>query len=256
MLPPQVGVQREGETEYRYYTEQELRRDGSYILPAGKKANLRLLAAREDDAGLERLRVLVGTLLPKFREEGDLHLPPPERIDGQIIVEVRGTIDKLIARAVARIGFNYMAKQAGPNFALNSSFDPIRRFIRYDEGGNDWREFVRIINEPLLSEETEDLRVTQGHVVLLRWFTLDTVQVRVSPYNSLAYEVTMTKRYTGVWRPLKVGHVFDWEHRVIHELTAVSSVIPPPSAAQRAANAYSTIVRRVPTMRDMKSSRS
>jgi hypothetical protein len=39
----------------------------------------------------------------------------------------------------------------------------------------------------------------------------------------------MTKAYAGVWRPLKVGHVFDWEHRVIHELQAVGSVILRPA---------------------------
>ena len=56
---------------------------------------------------------------PKMTEEGHLDLPPPEMIDGQIIVEVRGTIDKLIARAVAKIAFNYMAKHAGTEFALD-----------------------------------------------------------------------------------------------------------------------------------------
>ncbi len=244
MLPPQVGVQREGETEFRYYTEEDLTRDGPSLLPAGTKAQLRLLAAKEDNTGLERLRELVRTLLPKFRVEGDLDLPPPERIDGQIIVEVRGTIDKLIARAIAKIAFNYMAKHAGTEFALDPCFDPIRRFIRYDEGGNDWREFVRIISEPLLAEETGDLRVTRGHIVILGWCTLDTLQVRVSPYNSLAYEVTMTKAYPGLWRPLKVGHVFDWEHRIVHELQAVSNRILLPGYAQRAANAYTAIAGR------------
>ena len=244
MLPPQVGVQREGETEFRYYTEEELKSDGPDLLPAGTKANLRLLAAKEDEAGLKRLKELVRILLPKFREEGDLDLPPPEIIDGQILVEVRGTIDKLIARAVAKIAFNYMAKHAGAEFALDPCFHPIRRFIRFDEGGDDWREFVRIISEPLLAEETEDLRVTRGHIVLLGWRTLDTLQVRVSPYNSLAYEVTMTKAYPGVWRPLKVGHVFDWEHRIVHQLQAVSNVFLPPGMAQRAANAYTAIANK------------
>jgi hypothetical protein len=173
-----------------------------------------------------------------------LDLPPPEIIDGQILVEVRGTIDKLIARAVAKIAFNYMAKHAGAEFALAPCFDPIRRFIRFDEGGDDWREFVRIISEPLLAEETEDLRVTRGHIVLLGWRTLDTLQVRVSPYNSLAYEVTMTKAYPGVWRPLKVGHVFDWEHRIVHQLQAVSNVFLPPGMAQRATNAYTAIANK------------
>ncbi|MGO9063069.1 MAG: hypothetical protein ACLQU2_37745 [Candidatus Binataceae bacterium] len=144
-----------------------------------------------------------------------------------------------------KIAFNYMAMHVGSDFALKPCFDPIRRFIRYDEGGDDWREFVRIINEPLLAEETQDLRVTQGHVVMLGWRSFSTLQVRVSPYNSLAYEVTLTKTYAGVWPPIKVGHVFDWEHRVIHKLHAVSGVILLPGAAQRAAKAYTAIMGRL-----------
>jgi hypothetical protein len=244
MLPPQIGVRREGETEFRYYTEEDLTIDGANILPAGKKATLRLLSAKRDDAGLERLRALTRNLQPKFQEEGEIDLPPPETIDGQIIVEVRGTIDKLIARAVAKIAFNYMAKHAGTDFALNACFDPIRRFIRYDKGGDDWRQFVRIIDLPLLAEETPDLRVTRGHVLMLGWRTLATLQVRVSPYNAVAYEVTMTNSYPGIWRPLKIGHVFDWEHRIVHELFAVTNLVLPPGAAQRGAKAYRAIAGR------------
>jgi hypothetical protein len=162
LIPPQVGIRSEGETEFRYYTEEELRIDGANLLPSGTKATLQLVTGKEDDAGLERLRKLVRTLVPKFQEEGEINLPPPERSDGQIIVEVRGTIDKLIARAVAKIAFNYLAKHTGLGFALSPSFDPVRRFIRNDEGGDDWREFVRIVAKPLLAEETEDLRITRG----------------------------------------------------------------------------------------------
>jgi hypothetical protein len=243
-LPPQVGIRHEGEAEHRYYTEEELRQDGPKLLPRGKKADVRLLVPKEDDAGLERLRGLVQALAPKFREEGELNLPNPKKVDGQIIVEVRGTIDKVITRAVAKIAFNYMAKQAGAAFALNACFDPIRRFIRYDEGGNDWRKFVRMISEPLLAEETEDLRITRGHVVQLGWLTLKNLQVRVSPYNSLAYEVTLTNQYDGLWRPLKAGHVFDWEHRTIHELLNPSRIVVPPGVARRAAGVYGSLVTR------------
>ncbi len=244
LIPPQVGILREGQSEFRYYSEQELRSDSLNILPQDTKATLRLVTAKEDDAGLERLRQLVRRLVPKFQEEGEVNLPPPERFDGQIIVEVRGTIDKLIARAVAKIAFNYLAKHAGVGFALSSCFDPIRRFIRNDEGGDDWREFVRVLTKPLLAEETENLRVTRGHVVMLGWPTINLLQVLVSPYNSIAYEVTMTKSFSGVWRPIKVGHVFDWEHRVIHELKAVGAILLPRGWAQRSAIAYTAIAGR------------
>lgn len=244
LIPPQVGIMREGQSEFRYYTEEELRSDGANLLPAGTKATLQLITAKENDAGFERLRELVRTFVPKFQEEGEVNLPPPERSNGQIMVEVRGTIDKLIARAVAKIAFNYMAKHAGVRFTLNSCFDPIRRFIRNDEGGDDWREFIRIVTKPLLAEETEDLRITRGHVVMIGWLTIYTFQVYVSPYNSIAYEVTMTRSFSGVWRPIKVGHVFDWEHRVIHELKPVGAIVLPPGWAQRSTKAYTAIVGR------------
>ena len=245
-IPPQVGIQREGQSEFRYYTEEELRTDGPTLLPTGSKPTLRLITAKDDDSGFERLRDLVRTLVPKFQEQGEVNLAPPERFNGQIIVEVGGTIDKLIARAVAKIAFNYMAKHAGVGFALNSCFDPIRWFIRNDEGGDDWRQFVQVVTKPLLAQETDDLRVTQGHIVLLGWPTIYALQAYVSPYNSIAYQVTMTTSFAGLWRPIKVGHVFDWEHRVIHKLMAIGAIMLPPGWAQRPAKAYAAIVERPP----------
>ncbi len=234
---------RDGQSEFRYYTEEELRSDGANLLPAGTKATLQLITAKENDAGFERLRELVRTFVPKFQEEGEVNLPPPERSNGQIMVEVRGTIDKLIARAVAKIAFNYMAKHAGviyPQFIFRSDspVDP------HDEGGDDWRESSSIVTKPLLGDETEDLRITRGHVVMIGWLTIYTFQVYVSPYNSIAYEVTMTRSFSGVWRPIKVGHVFDWEHRVIHELKPVGAIVLPPGWAQRSTKAYTAIVGR------------
>jgi hypothetical protein len=242
LLPPQIGVRRDGETEFRYYSEEDLTREGANLLPTNKATKFRLLVAKDDDAGLERLRELIQAVVPRFREEGGLDLPPPEIVDGQIIVEVRGTIDKLIARAIAKIAFNYATKHAGAVFMLDPCFDPVRRFVRYNEGDENWRNFVQISTQPLLAEETKDLRVTRGHIVMLGWRTWDTLQVRVSPYNSFAYDVTMIERFPRVWRPLKIGHVFDWEHRTVHQLQAVSNAILPPGAAQRAATAYSSIV--------------
>jgi hypothetical protein len=145
---------------------------------------------------------------------------------------------------VAKIAFNYMAKHVGAGFALNPCFDPIRRFIRSDEGGDDWREFVQVVKKPLLAEETDDLRITRGHIVTLGWPTVYKLQAYVSPYNSIAYAATMTTSFSGVWRPIKVGHVFDWEHRAIHELIAVGAVLLPPGRAQLPAKAYAAIVER------------
>jgi len=117
----------------------------------------------QDDAGGERIRALVLSRFPKFREEGKLDLPPLERIDRKMLVEIKSKVDRVLARAISKIAFNYMAFHAGSKFALNESFDSVRRFIRYDEGHEDWRQFVRFLSKPLLADETDDLRVTQGH---------------------------------------------------------------------------------------------
>ncbi|MGA9724385.1 MAG: HNH endonuclease, partial [Candidatus Binatus sp.] len=194
LLPPQVGVKLEGETEFHYHTEEELTGEGiDRLPPPNQKVSIRLLAA--DDAGVERVRALVLTRFPKFREEGKLALPQPDRIDGKMLVEIKSKVDRLLARAIAKIAFNYMAFHAGAKFALSENFDAVRRFTRYDQGGDDWREFVRILSKPLLAEETEDLQVTRGHILILGWRDFETLIVWVSPYNSMAYEVTLTRSY-------------------------------------------------------------
>jgi hypothetical protein len=205
---------------------------------------IRLLAS--DDAGVERIRALVLARFPKFREEGKLDLPPPERIDGKMLVEIKSKVDRLLARAIAKIAFNYMAFHAGANFGLRADFDPVRRFVRDDVGGDDWREFVRILSKPLLAEETEELQVTRGHILILGWRDFETLIVWVSPYNSMAYEVTLTRSYRGVWPPLKIGQVFDWEHHNIVPLMNPGRIILPPGFASRPARAYQALVRRPP----------
>lgn len=242
MPPPQVGVQLEGEAGWRYHTEEELVRDGARQLPSPEqKAKLRLLG---DHASVERIRALVLERLPKFREEGKLDLPPPEEVDGKLLVEIKSKVDRLLARAVAKISFNYMTFHAGSHFVRNASFDAVRRFIRFDEGADDWRQFVRFLFKPLLAEETEELLVTRGHILILGWKDDRTLTVTFSPYNSMAYEVTLTRSFDGIWQPPKIGHVFDWKHHEVIRLTPNERILLLPGWAHRAARVYQTLVRR------------
>lgn len=245
MLPPQVGVLLPGESRYRYYTADDSAGGGGNSLPTpDQNVKLRLLAA--DDAGVQQVRSLVLMRFPGFREEGALDLPPPERIDGKMLVEIKFKVDRLLARAIAKIAFNYMVFHAGTTFALNTSFDAIRRFIRYDEDGDNWRRCVQFLFEPLLAQETEELRVTRGHILIAGWKDFQTLMVRVSPYNSMAYEVTLTPCFSGVSLSIKAGHVFDWEDRKITPLMSVDRIILPFGWAQRPARAYQNLVRRPP----------
>ena len=245
MLPPQVGVLLPGESQYRYYTVDDLAGDGGEGLPTpDQSVKLRLLAA--DDAGVQQVRSLVLMWFPKFREEGTLDLAPPEQIDRKMLVEIKFKVDRLLARAVAKIAFNYMTFHSGANFALNPSFDPVRRFIRYDEDGENWRRFVQFLSGPLLAQETAELSVTRGHILIAGWKDLNALVVWASPYNSMVYEVTLTPCFSGVSLPIKVGHLFDWEDHKIIPLTSVDRIILPPDWAKRPAKAYQALVRRPP----------
>jgi hypothetical protein len=245
MLPPQVGVQVPGKRDWRYFTEEDLSSDNREDFPLpDAKVNLRVVAA--DDAGVDRMRELVRKHFPKFREEGALDLPRPELVEGKALIEIKSTVDRLLARAVAKISFNYMALHAGAEFARNRNFDAIRRFIRFDEGPDEWHQFVRFLQAPLFAEETDDLKVTQGHVLILGWKDVRTLTVTFSPYNALAYEVVLTNTYSGIWLPLKVGHVFDWDHHEVIRLTPNERILLPLGWANRAARAYRAYVRRPP----------
>jgi hypothetical protein len=140
-----------------------------------------------------------------------------------------------------------MAFHAGHDFALNSSLDRVRGFIRFDHGPEDWRHFVRFLSKPLLAEETDELLVTRGHVMILGWKHFGALAVTFSPYNAIAYEVTIADPFREMWQPLKIGHVFDWERHEIIRLAPNDRIILPPGWAGRAACAYQALVRRPPT---------
>ncbi|GEM_PF-7064504 len=51
--------------------------------------------------------------------------------------------------------------------------------------------------------------------MILGWKDFNTLSVTFSPYNAIAYEVTLAAGFGEIWQPLKIGHVFDWEHHEI-----------------------------------------
>lgn len=51
-------------------------------------------------------------------------------LDVEIMGEVTRNIDDNIFRPVAKMSFNYLTKWKGRDFVLDSTFDPIRRYIR------------------------------------------------------------------------------------------------------------------------------
>jgi hypothetical protein len=147
------------------------------------------------------------------------------RFGGKMVVEMEITIDRLIARAIGKICFNYLAWKTDLDFVLNSSFDPIRTFIRNDIGNH--ISFFNIRTKPILYEDClYNTRQTCGHLLTLGWMKDSrSIISYFSPFNLNTYSVKLCKNFDGIWRPLKCGHHFDVENGIVSEMAGISSSI-------------------------------
>jgi hypothetical protein len=105
-LLPQIGVRREIEAHWTFLDEASFRAADGDLLGVGpdkRRVLFRVLA--NDAATSERLLSLVRERVPGFRIDGTLPSPPVR--DGQLDVQIIGTVDKVLARAIAKIAFNY-----------------------------------------------------------------------------------------------------------------------------------------------------
>lgn len=147
------------------------------------------------------------------------------RFEGKMVIGMEITIDRLVARAISKICFNYLAWKTDLNFALNSSFDPIRNFIRNDIGNH--ISFFNISKKPILFEDRlYNTRQTLGHLIILGWMRNGhSIISHFSPFNIHTYTVKLCEYFDGIWRPLKSGHHFDIESGQVNELVGISSSI-------------------------------
>jgi hypothetical protein len=162
---------------------------------------------------LEELRRLLAERGIGFRfTDSDL---PTDRPDS-ILCEFEGTIDHVIRRAIAKIGFNYLAYFQGAAFLQRPEFDMARRYIRY--GALPDYQMMSIDEVAILEgEPLEGLRVL-GHVITTVWTSVHSVLVQVTLFNWLTYRISLTKEFNGPRPEIRRGHIFDPANRRIHEL--------------------------------------
>jgi hypothetical protein len=170
-----------------------------------------------DDASKERLLQIVKQRIPDAPLRGRVKVSlSGER--GSLPIEYQARVDKSIARALAKIVFNYLAHIAGRDFVLDPAFNGIRTFIR--DGCGKMRSFVSVKPGPMLTDAVPG--VTRGHLVAVWWhqpLVSDEVRGAVSPFSGLVYEVRLCDRYSGVWRESRSGHCFDWKSRTIKPIS-------------------------------------
>lgn len=143
---------------------------------------------------------------------------PPDASRKDIGVEMSLTIDDIVLRAVAKIGFNYLAKWQGAAFALHPAFDIIRRFVRYGERTE--YPLIQIADEAILGDEPVEGSRRLGNLVTMG-IAGDGVSIfaQVSLLNEFTYRVALGKEFPGtIPADIMRGHFFNVTNQQILEL--------------------------------------
>jgi hypothetical protein len=141
---------------------------------------------------------------------------PPFSSYGKVMLTVECQVSRVVARCLCKIGFNYTALTCGDTFLLSREFDDMRGFIRNDVGDDAGRVFVK--QKPIIAQEIiTGERGTDGHVLTIEGRTADrTLMVQLALFNSIPYEMPMTKEYLG--HAFAKGHHFSQETGEVSEL--------------------------------------
>lgn len=209
---PQVAFRKHGESEWKWFLEQELDKTQDwerYRIDTDTKI------VGKPDAVVQRLIEKMIQLGIVFKKRGEF-----EKHGGQVQVHADAILDDIIFRGVAKIAFNFLAHHKGANFVLQADFDRIREYIRF--GVKPPQQPVIVSMLPILRGDDALYRQTNGHVIVLDWDKMDEgIICLVSLFNHQTYHVVLCTRYSGVWHPLSGGRHFDWQTRTISEVRGI-----------------------------------
>lgn len=208
----QVGFKRKDLLDYEYFLINNIP-DRKYL----EKNNFDLKHSKAIRAfGIEEnlLKQELAKRNITFKTGGEII--PPDNSDG-LLCEIEGEIDKTIYRAVAKIGFNYLAKWQGEAFLNLSSFDFARKFIRYGETAP--YPLVRVTENPILADEPVEGQRRVGHLVTVNW-AADNLSIvsQVSLFNWVTYCVSLAREFTAEHKEIRKGHFFNTNSHEILDL--------------------------------------
>lgn len=229
-LATQVGFERLDGQGWDYWTEDDIVEEADFKALHDTRYSKRRVILFETDESRDRLLALLQELGVPFKKESEFR--GFERFKArEVLAQIDAQVDRDIARAIAKMGFNYMAYTSGAEFALGRDFDPIRAFVRYGEGDLDWREFVQIRQDPILADDTRRWRQTDGHLVTVQWDGgLTGIFAQVSLFNAWTYVVKLAPRFGGIFRKVASGHLFSVRGRRVSPLTGVGLIMPVQAA--------------------------
>jgi hypothetical protein len=202
----QVGLRRSIDEPFTFISEEELTRGDE--LPVGPYPERCVMLHYDSPATQERLVALLQTRGVTLLPESQPGALPEIQPGGRLPVQVSARFDRLVHRCAAKISLNYLAHCHGRDLVLESDFDPIRRFIRWDESA--LHPLVALDDQPILADDHPRARQTNGHLVTVDW-ALDRRSIvgQVSLFNHARYRVSLARNYSGLWRPICRGHHFN-----------------------------------------------
>lgn len=190
-------------------------------MPCNDTSDLDTSSARFFSASQEERDFLVS----KLREQGitftkleEFKAPAGLFDGGDVEVELTITVNKGIRRCVAKFVFNYLVYECGVPFGLRTDFDPIRRFIRYGEIGEEQLVVENI--RPALTNWMTGGHLVEEHVVAFAWVPPNGSDLvgRITLFNFISYNVMLARGYGGLVLPTPKGLRYDIRTRRVRPL--------------------------------------
>ncbi len=231
LVTPQAGFERNDLT-WEYFTEDEIPPPGELAQRFQNAYTGRVATFTESEADETRLRQAIrqATGAQEKRAEYLKAFPPFQR--ESLRTEVNARFDKVLAREVVKIGFNYLAKVQGAHFVLRPDFHPARQFVRYGEG--EPGDFVNVHPGPIPRDGSGRTLLPRGHLITVGWDASGTeVLARVSPFQHVTYVVRLCADFRDVWRPFESAHLYDLEAKRAERLAAAHLIEIPGAAPPR-----------------------
>lgn len=130
--------------------------------------------------------------------------------------KIYGKNDQKIARAIAKIGFNYLAYWEGSKFVLRNDFDPIRKYII--AGQKPDYSVISVNKTAILPEEREIGYRKLGHIVITHSMFNGTLPfVFISLFNWASYAICLANKFSGEKKDIARGHFFNLYDKSIKE---------------------------------------
>ena len=217
---PQAGFRLKGEAKWLWVHEPELKPEivTKYRVP---NAEYKATGPAPDDVA----RIIAALENMGIRFQNRRELDQPLHQDAQTDILGRFIIDEQIFRCVAKMAFNYVAFNQGANFVLSSDFDPIRSYIRCGKGTR--RDFVHASGGRILAGDSHGFPLTYGHVIVCDWdMSGREIFVHLSLFNHMTYTIRVTRHFSGILRPIHVGHHYNVETMRVQEIHAAKIIRP------------------------------